>query len=226
MLCASAAAGERPLTVVELFTSQGCSSCPPADQFLTELAARDDVLALGFHVDYWDYVGWHDTLAKPDFGKRQKHYAKRFHHNSVYTPQIVVNGMRETPGSDRTAVLALLGDAAADERVAVSLIAAEGDTLRVSASAAVISPAADLWLVNFEGGRVVDIGKGENQGRRILYSNVVCGAWKVGTWTGSAVDVTVRPSDLPGDKGAFWAAILQEPGYGRILGATRLGPRP
>lgn len=226
MLCAPAVAGERPLKVVELFTSQSCSSCPPADQLLTDLAVRDDILALGFHVDYWDYLGWQDTFAKPDFAKRQKHYAKRFRHNSVYTPQIVVNGQHETVGSDRAAVAALLDKAATEGLVAIALTTADGGRLRISAEAAPDAPAADLWLVNFENGRVVDIRKGENKGRQILYSNVVCGAWKVGSWTGTAVELTVLPSDLPGDKGASWAAILQEPGYRRILGAARLTPRP
>jgi len=211
---APAPAGDRPLTVVELFTSQGCSACPPADRLFGELAARDDVLALSFHVDYWDYTGWRDTFAKPEFGKRQRRYAKHFHRNSVYTPQIVVNGTSEATGSDRAAVMTLLGKASA-----------EGGGLRIIANAADGTPAADLWLVTFDREHAVDIRKGENKGRSMRYSNVVRGLWKVGSWSGGATELTVRPADLPGEGGEFWAVILQSRSDGRILGVARLDPR-
>jgi hypothetical protein len=231
MLCASglslstAEAGEKALNVVELFTSQGCSACPPADRLLTELAARDDVLALSFHVDYWDYTGWPDSFAKPEFGKRQRRYAKVFHRNSVYTPQIVVNGTGEATGSDRAAVLGLLDKASAEGRVAID-IARENNGLRIIANAADGTPAADLWLISFDKERAVDIRKGENQGRNIRYSNVVRSLWKVGTWDGTAAELTVRPADLPGETGESWAAILQVRGDGRIIGVTRLENQP
>jgi len=219
-----AAAGDRPLTVVELFTSQGCSSCPPADQLLGELAARHDVLALSFHVDYWDYIGWRDTFARPEFTKRQQHYAKRFRHNSVYTPQIVVNGISEATGSDRGAVLALLAGATAGT-VAVG-IAHQGDGLRLTAAAVVDGPAADLWLVSFDREHGVEIAKGENRGRTILYSHVVRGLWKVGSWSGLATEETVQPAGWPGAAGDCWAVILQARGDGRILGAAQIPAQP
>src|ERR1700736_1842766 len=98
-----AAAGERPI-VVELFTSQGCSSCPPADALLAELAQRPDVIALGFHIDYWDDLGWKDPLSSPAATARQRDYARQFGRRQVYTPQLVVDGAEEAVGSDRAAV--------------------------------------------------------------------------------------------------------------------------
>ena len=100
-----AVAGEGALNVVELFTSQGCSSCPPADALLADLADRDDVLALSFHVDYWDYIGWKDPFASPQYTQRQRVYSQVFGKRYVYTPQMVVNGSFEMTGSDRAGVL-------------------------------------------------------------------------------------------------------------------------
>ncbi len=155
-------AGERSLTVVELFSSQGCAYCPPANLVLNELVDRDDLLALDYHVDYWDYTGWHDTFAKLEFGKRQRHYAKRFRYKFIYTPQVVVNGSRETVGSDRAAVLALIKAATDEARIAIRLVPTENGGLRISAAAGTGAATADLWLVTFERGQTVDIGKGEN----------------------------------------------------------------
>ena len=212
--------------MVELFTSQGCSSCPPADRLLSELATRDDILALGFHVDYWDYIGWRDTFAKPEFSKRQQHYAKRLRHNSVYTPQIIVNGTSEATGSDRAAVLAMVGNATSEARVGIDVASAEGNALRIFANAADGATAADLWLVTFDRERAVEISKGENRGRSMRYSNVVRGLWKVGAWSGTAVELNVQPAEMTGDKGEFWAVILQSRSDGRVLGVSRLAPQP
>ena len=113
-------AADKPLTVVELFTSQGCSSCPPADAFLGELARRDDLVALSEHVDYWDYIGWKDPFASPDLTKRQHEYARLLGLRYVYTPQMVIQGADHVTGSDRAGVLRKIAEAAALPRVAVT----------------------------------------------------------------------------------------------------------
>src|SRR5579883_1661955 len=157
--------------VVELFTSQGCSSCPPADELLGTLAKDPSILALTEPVDYWDYLGWKDTLASPLFTKRQRDYAAGRGSASVYTPEMIIEGSRDVIGSRRSEVLAAIEAAKTLPMVSVSLLHAPGGLkAEIGAGPAAV---ATIWMVTFQRAVSVAIGRGENSGRRIDYSNVV-----------------------------------------------------
>ena len=214
----------RPI-VVELFTSQGCSSCPPADAYLGELAARDDVIALSLPVDYWDYLGWKDTLATPAFTQRQRAYAHRLNLRSVYTPQIVVDGVTDAVGSRRGHVeraIELRGDMLGNARVPVTFAQA-GTAIAIRVGAG--EPPKDeatLWLVRYNRATTVEIERGENAGNTFTYANVVRELTPIGMWNGDPLEMKLPKASLsaPGYDGC--AVILQEDGPGPVLGAARL----
>lgn len=211
-----------PLTVVELFTSQGCSSCPPADAFLGELAGRVAILALSQHVDYWDYIGWKDTFARHAATERQQAYAKRLGGRYVYTPQMVVGGRAEAVGSDRGSVERLV----AEPRVAAPRISVhpEGNhRVRLVLSAGAADSPATIWLVGFDPRRDVVIDRGENGGRTLAYHNVVREFRKVGTWHGQELAVILDRASMRHEGGAV---IVQSDGTGPILTAIRISPMP
>jgi len=206
--------------VVELYTSQGCSSCPPADKVLKALNRQENVIALSLNVDYWDYLGWKDDLALPGNTKRQRAYAKMMRSRHVYTPQLMVDGMMDVIGSRRPQV-----DAAVEaysqlkDEAAVSAEIA-GDEVKVSVAPNSTSKRDSIiWLVGYDTSVVKEIGGGENHGRSIEYSNVVREWRELGRWDGSA------PRDFQGSKpkgkGGF-AVIVQEGRVGPILGATQV----
>ena len=206
--------------VVELFTSQGCSSCPPADALLTKLAGRDDVIALALHVDYWDYIGWADTFAQPKFTKRQKGYAHAAGSRMVYTPQMVIGGETHVVGTRPMEVMeALMAHAKRVYPVSLT-VWAEGQSLRLSAPApdAAVAGEMVLHVVWTTPEAVVDVRRGENAGRRLSYSNVVTRWETAGTWDGRApLDRT-----LPlGAEGVPAAVLVQAGPVGAILGAAR-----
>jgi len=220
---AAAARADGP-TVVELFTSQGCSSCPPADALLAELAGRDDVLALSLHVDYWDYIGWKDPFAAAACTERQRDYARHFGLGYVYTPQMVVQGRRQMTGSDRAAVLAAIGREAAMPAMTVEVA---GD----AAAAAALLPARDggeaatVWAVAFDDGHTTRVERGENRGRTLSYANVVREMRRVGEWRGQAARLALPMADLAPGRDAV-AVLVQSDSRGVILGAgvLRLSP--
>lgn len=211
------------LTVVELFTSQGCSSCPPADELLGELATRPDVLALSFHVDYWDYIGWKDSFALPGNTDRQRAYAKRFGRSYVYTPQMVIDGAAETTGRNASDVRRLINDGQTATRVPVSLIATAGGGMKVTLGADSAVDLADVWVVFFDYEASMEITRGENTGRKMRYSNVVRQMKKVSTWSGEATEFSLSGDDMPGET---CAVIVQMRDTGRIVGASRLAANP
>ncbi len=227
ILTAAGPGQAKSLPVVELFTSQGCSSCPPADAYMGELAARKGVLALTFPVDYWDYMGWKDTLAHPANAKRQKAYARLRGDRDVYTPQMVVNGMSHVVGSRKDQVEKALLDTdrkLASDRVDVSLVA-NRDTLSIRIGAAPEagkSGKATVWLILYQKKAAVKIGRGENRGRAITYYNVVHEMTPAGMWTGKPLNITLPKSDLIGQGYDGCAVLLQRDGGGVILGAARL----
>lgn len=217
-LTVAASEAETPV-VVELFTSQGCSSCPPADRLLTELAERDDVIALALHVDYWDYIGWKDNFADPIFTERQRAYARAFGERSVYTPQMVVGGSDRVVGAKSMKLAELIEKhAKAESRAAVEL-SRNGGTVTIRASArGTVRPGARIQLVTYLPEATVDIGKGENAGRRLTYSNVVRTWADVGNWDGRS---DFRASaKVP--EGTPVVVLVQEKDGGPILGAARL----
>ena len=218
LLPVAGAAGDRTV-VVELFTSQGCSSCPPADQLLHELSDAEGVLALALHVDYWDYIGWKDVFASAQFTKRQKYYAHAMGEKMVYTPQVVVNGQDHTIGSHASDVLTLIANhAQGQDTVDLSAERSSG-SVSISATARDGNAGAmDVHVVQYLPEQSVAITRGENSGKTIVYSNIVREWNNVGQWTGRGTLSLTAPvsADLP------VAVILQEKGYGPIVAAIDL----
>ena len=214
-----AAAAEKNLTVVELYTSQGCSSCPPADAFLGELAKRDDLLALSIHVDYWDYIGWKDIFANPKFTKRQHAYARAAGKRMVYTPQMVVAGQDLVVGTKPGEVGRLIrehNNAAPKVDIKVTR---SGNQIRITADPLVAGLGEMVvQMVRFNGGQAVRIARGENAGRKLDYHNVVT-EWSVlKTWNGAS-QLTFS-ANVPGDDECV--IIVQAANHGSILAAARL----
>jgi hypothetical protein len=214
-----------PKAIVELFTSQGCSSCVSADAYFAELAKRGDIVALSLHVDYWDYLGWKDTLADPANTQRQRDYAAVRGSPRVYTPQIVLNGRSDFVGSDRAAI-----DAAVDHSaLPVPVVMRHGDgTVEIEVAA---RPIRTMWpatirLVLLTSETEVLITRGENAGSTIEYYNVVRAMRPIGMWDGDAVKITLPEKELMVDGVDACAIIVQEDqpkGPGQILGAAWLG---
>jgi hypothetical protein len=215
--------------VVELFTSQGCSSCGPADAVLAELARDPDIVALSFAVDYWDYLGWRDTFARPEFTKRQKAYAESRGDRSIYTPQVVVNGLDHMVGSDKAKILAAIESSAkAGRGLSVDVEARiEGDRIIVEVPAGTKPPGAKaaVWIASFRQPETVEIAEGENAGHSITYYNIV-DRWQVlGMWNGDTMRVELPLTDIVSDRSAGCAVILQNKHNGMpgpILGAAKV----
>jgi len=222
--CGIAAAGPRAL--LELFTSQGCSSCPAADKLLGEFAADPSLVAISDPIDYWDYLGWKDTLASPAHSARQRAYARMRGDRQVYTPQIVVNGAMHALGSDRAAIERTI--AQTDEKPDVmSLpvsVSVAGDNLSVSVPAKNdVHAGGEVWLCPLAQAVTVAIGRGENHGRTVTYHNVVRRWLKLGDWSGSDASWTVPISEIE-TSGIDAAAVMVQEGTrdrpGIILGAA------
>ena len=219
-----AAAENKPLTVIELFTSQGCSSCPPADAYLGELVKRDDVLGLSVHVDYWDYIGWKDVFASPKNTKRQQRYARTLGMRYVYTPQMVVQGAEHVTGSDRDKVRALISKTSKLPRVPVT-ISSQGKTgtVNIKVSASHLRETAAVLLAVFDNRHDVPVKRGENGGRTLSYFNVVRSMTQIGTWSGREVIIPADVADMQARGRDGCAVILQSLKTGRILGAAKIG---
>jgi hypothetical protein len=215
-----------PQAVVELFTSQGCSSCPPADALLSDLAKRPDVIALTFPVDYWDYLGWKDTLAQPGFAARQRGYAHLRGDRQVYTPQVIVNGHKPCVGSDRAQIEGII----APGKVSASSLPAEIVLSEVSGRvlvkvAGASDQAAALWILPVSRALTVSIGRGENGGRTITYANVVRGMNRIGDWNGGEASFEVPATIARGEADSYVVLLQVARGVkpGIILGAAK-GP--
>jgi hypothetical protein len=209
--------------VLELFTSQGCSSCPAADALLKRLADRGDVIALSLPVDYWDYLGWKDTLASPRFTERQRAYAHTRGDGAIYTPQLVVNGMVHVNGSDEMKIArAIERTEKALPSVAVGLQREHGHLVIEAGGLphAAKGEEATIWFVTIAKSIAVPIGRGENQGKTITYYNVVRAMTPVGKWSGSPVTIELEHAALSGVERC--AVLLQQGTGGPILGATLL----
>jgi hypothetical protein len=216
--------------VIELFTSQGCSSCPAADALFVKLAKRSDIIVLTMPVDYWDYLGWKDTLATPANTARQKAYAKSRGDGQVYTPQAVINGQIHVNGSSESQIENALrkttGKADAS-RVTVRSWA-EKDAVVVETGGAPASngaaqPAKGTVLLAFVKRQAeVSIGRGENQGRKVVYANVVQQLKSVGEWNGTTSTMRISRAQLPRDGYDFCAVLLQQGSAGPILAATEI----
>ncbi|WP_037516080.1 DUF1223 domain-containing protein [Sphingomonas sp. PAMC 26621] len=212
---AAKAANVAPV-VVELFQSQGCSSCPPANANLNAIADRPDLIPLSFGVTYWDQLGWKDTFARPQFTARQWEYARSAGRSQVATPQIVVNGGRQTiVGSNRQQLEAAIGSARHSGGPSITL---SGNRIAVG-SASGVKPST-VWVVRYDPrSNNVPIRAGENGGRTLPHRNIVRQLDDVGTWSGSAANFTLPPNPNP----IFRTAVLVQSGKGgMIVAATRL----
>jgi hypothetical protein len=211
-------AAAEPRAVVELFTSQGCSSCPPADKIIGELAKDPSVIALSMPIDYWDYLGWKDTLADARFSARQKAYSLMRGDRDVYTPQVVVNGTAHLVGSDRAGIESAIGATRkADGVMSVPVsMGLSGRQITVSVAASNKGPAAvhgEIWICSISKAVPISIGRGENRGRDLTYYNVVRNVLKVGDWNGSAGSWTV-PLENISREGIDAAAVFVQDGSG------------
>ncbi len=207
----AAAAPRSDVTVVELFTSQDCSSCPPANANAAALADRPDLLVLSFGVTYWDSLGWKDSFAREDFTERQRIYEPALGRDGPFTPQIVVGGASDTVGNDRATILALI----AKGRAAGPAIALSGETVTIGPGKA--DAAADVWLVRYDA-RTIDVAvrRGENGGRTLPHRNVVRDLARIGHWAGAETELPL-PAAAPGLR---TAVLVQAPKGGAILAAV------
>jgi hypothetical protein len=229
----NAAAGQRPLGVLELFTSQGCSSCPPADALLGELAREGKVVALAYHVDYWNYLGWQDTLSSPLATERQNSYMRSFGKRSVYTPQAVINGRVHVNGARRMEVNSALGamvdTSGSGLSVDVNVKPVEGKIVIETGAADKPAGEAHVLLVYYEPAKAVEISRGENAGKTITYWNAVKEIHTAGLWHGEKARFEL-PISESARAGGGCAVLVQAAGkdgaLGPILGAaaTKVAP--
>lgn len=213
------AQAENVPVVVELFTSQGCSSCPPADEFMNVLADRDDVIALSMHVDYWDYIGWKDEFADPQHAERQRAYATHAGRRSVYTPEMIVNGYTDIIGAKPMAVATAIEAHKAQPRTVDVELSRKGGKMHVTVRALQeVSGPLMVQMVRYQPERISNITRGENAGRVITYVNVAQDLQVIGAWDAKsdfAASVSVL-DDLP------VVVLVQKQTLGRILAAARL----
>ncbi len=215
---ATVAQGRAPV-VVELYTSQGCSSCPPADALLAELAGRDDVIALSLHVDYWDYIGWPDPFANPAHTARQRAYARRMARRTVYTPQIVVDGTYDVIGSRRKAVANAIAMAA--ETPPAVAVALSNTAVRIGTGRPP-PEGATVWLAVWDAWHETQVARGENAGRRLGHAHVVRRFERLAAWDGQALELPLDLAAARAEGRAGAAVVVQATGPGRVLGAAKL----
>ncbi len=219
--CANAPvfAQSQPVVVVELYTSQGCSSCPPADAFMEQLVANPQVIPLALHVDYWDYIGWKDIFAQPGFTDRQKAYAYAIGSRTIYTPQMIIGGSDRIEGNNPDAVNMAVANHLAQHGDITLDLQRNGDTLSISAaSASPDSTPYDVHLVRYKSAETVDITRGENAGLTMTYHNIVTDWQVLGQWTPDTPLAVDAP--LTGDDAVV--VIIQSPGNDAIVAAARL----
>lgn len=207
--------------VVELFTSQGCASCPPADALLTSLAGREDVVALAYHVDYWDYIGWEDTFGDKGFSDRQRGYAKILGSTRIFTPQMIINGTEGVVGSRRDEVQDAVTSAQLPLAVSLSV---HGDMLKLRAPADSTLEDATIWLVRYLDRADVAIDRGENAGKTMVYTQVVVDRQPVGMWEAAAgAEIKLPLEQFAGEDNGGLAILIQAERNGLpgpILGAA------
>jgi hypothetical protein len=217
-----------PRAVVELFTSQGCSSCPPADKIIGELAKDPSIIAMSMPIDYWDYLGWKDTLADSRFSARQKAYSRVRGDRDVYTPQAIINGSMHVIGSDRASIDKAISTTSKEDGV-MSIpvtMTQSGKQLTVSVAAANKPPLAqhgEVWICSISKAIPISIGRGENRGKEITYHNVVRNLLKLGDWNGTSGSWTVPLDSVENDGVDAAVAIVQDGSRDRpgpMLGAA------
>lgn len=217
----------KPRAVIELFTSQGCSSCPPADTLLQTFAADPEVIALTFPVDYWDYLGWKDSLASARNSERQRAYAKARGDGAIYTPQVVVNGMAHVNGAAKSDITSAIAETNRDlNPIRVPLwFWQERNTLNIAAGAAVGAPGkpvkeATIWLGVVQSVATVDVKKGENAGKALVYTNIVREMTPIGLWKGQAMKIQIPRAAVMLAETQKSVVLIQEGKAGPIIAAA------
>lgn len=213
--------------VVELYTSQGCSSCPSADTLVDRLSERPDILALSLPVTYWDMLGWKDTLATEANTRRQKAYATAMGRGGVYTPQIIVDGVSDVVGSREPQIEAAIGARRTDMREVPVTLSLLPNALHISIGTYSEKPGeeATVWLLHVLNHASVRVGAGENKGRNLEYRNVVRDVRAVALWKGQALSLDIPRTDQSLSGNDSFAVLLQAGAYGRIIGARMIvGP--
>ena len=221
MVCAGfAVAQDRPAVLLELFTSQGCSSCPAADALFRDvLSKRSDLITLSLHVDHWDYMGWKDSFAKRQFTTRQKTYAQRFGRKSIYTPQVIVNGQDHVVGSNATAIKNAVERAAQNSHRAVLILlkASHAITASLKSNADGVGGPVDVLAFYYKPQGKVAIQAGENAGKTLTYSNVVVEITPLGVWNGKGIwSKTFQPR-----ADTQVAVVAQQAHHGAVLAVAR-----
>ena len=228
MFFAAASHAEEPAppTLVELFTSQGCSSCPPADAYVGVLDERDDVVVLSLHVNYWDYIGWKDPFASDALTKRQRNYGRRLSRGMVYTPEMVIDGVVDAVGSDRKAVERAIAKVRAENRMRLDIGISRADDggLIVSVPGARFDGEATVWLTRYDAVHETEVRRGENAGRMIRNFNVVRDLSRIGSWTGLPLEIRLPESALTTGEGGRdgCAIIVQTDATGPVLGVRKM----
>ena len=211
------AAAPRAEVLVELYTSQGCDACPPADRLMAEIGEREAVIALSFHVDYWDYLGWRDTFASSEYTARQQIYRDAFDAPMIYTPQVVIGGRTSVPATRRAAILDAI-DAALEPETGGPIRIEGGDGMLEARLAAVDMPRpCTVWVAKYRKSATVAIERGENAGRTLDYHNVVTSLDRIGEWDGRAGETVMLPQPEPGEGVAIW---LQDGPGGPVMAAA------
>jgi hypothetical protein len=214
--------------IIELFTSQGCSSCPPADALMAELKALPRVVAMSFNVDYWDYLGWRDTLANTAYSQRQYTYAKTRGDMDVYTPQIIIDGSTHFVGSNKAVIKAAIDRSLAGNRSSWVPMTVDGTGTEVAISVEAVPNGmkvqdATVWFMGIAPEIAVKIERGENAGREMVYHNVVRKLVPAGMWHGEAVSLTLPKSDLIAECCKGCVALLQTRSVGPVIGCATWG---
>lgn len=219
MIGAQQTQAQSNMVVVELYTSQGCSSCPPADALLDKITERDDVIPLALHVDYWDYIGWKDNFGSPEYSARQKSYARYNGHRTVYTPQMIINGTDQLIGHKPMELVDLINQKSSKATPVSLNLTRNGDhvTILAEASKAPKKPML-VQLVRYKPSETVDITRGENAGRSLHYSNIVTDWQVVEKWDGRS-PLKVRVKAVGAEP---VVVIIQAVGPGQIYAAARL----
>lgn len=216
------AAASRPV-VVELFTSQGCSSCPPADAIFSDLTLHEQVVALTYHVDYWDYLGWRDTLGSKEFSQRQYDYAKSRGDMEVYTPQAIINGRSHVVGSKKADIVASIEAAAKSGGTWVDFgLEGHAKNLTVTLPETPGVQDATLWLIAVEKTVDVKIERGENAGRTVSYKNVVRKMSPAAMWNGEVTTIRMPRNPTMPEGANSCAALLQLGKAGPVIGVSRM----
>ena len=211
-------ASEDQAVVVELFTSQGCSYCPPVDAYLNELAKQPNVIALAWHVDYWDYIGWKDSFADPAFTERQRAYAHAQKQRMIYTPQLIINGVENMMGKIHDEVSASIRKVMVQKAVVKLSSSRAGAAYTVTLSAAHRPGTYDVQLVQVSQNNTIKILHGENAGKTVSYVNVVMDLRSLGSWDGQG-DATFSTGELVRGK---YTVLVQHQGHGEIVAAAWL----